>query len=123
MIWIFYLFLGITILTVVFGFILSGPGYDGPKSEHFDGKRFVNPNGLQAQNLIGVMKYGLFRNPEKWVKNYETDVRSESIPLVQESQVQISFVNINLNRFLIAYFWSYGVVYELLFLVFDEHAL
>ncbi len=93
MIWIFYLFLGITILTVVFGFILSGPGYDGPKSEHFDGKRFVNPNGLQAQNLIGVMKYGLFRKPEKWVKNYETDVRSESIPPVQESQVQISFVN------------------------------
>ena len=93
MIWILYFLIIVVVLTVVFGYALSGPGYKGPKSDHFDGNRFINPNGLEAQNLIGVLKYGLYRKPEKWKKNYETEVRSEPITTPGEGEVQISFVN------------------------------
>jgi len=93
MVWIFYFFLSLVILTVLFGYFLSGPRYKGPKSDHFDGTKFTNPNGLEAQDLIGVLKYGLYRKPEKWTKNYETDVREIPIPDLKENEVQISFVN------------------------------
>lgn len=93
MTWIGIGLLVIVLLTVVFGFVFSGPSYKGPKSDHFDGKKFSNPNGLAAQNLLGVLKYGIKRKPEEWVKNYETDVRTESIPIPQENEVQVSFVN------------------------------
>lgn len=93
MTWILSAILIIVLLTIIIGFVLSGPGYKGPKSDHFDGKIFSNPNGLAAQNLIGVMKYGITRKPEKWIKNYETAVRTDPIPTSNLNEVQISFVN------------------------------
>lgn len=93
MIYILYFILSFIGIVSLFGFFLSAPGYKGPSSNHFDGKRFINPNGLQAQNLIGVMKYGLFRKPEKWTKNYETDIRTTAIQIPALDEVQVSFVN------------------------------
>lgn len=93
MTWIGIIFLVVILLTVIFGYVLSGPGYAGSKTDHFDGKRFTNPNGLAAQNLWGVLKYGIYRKPERWTKDYETDIRIEAIPEPKQDEVQISFVN------------------------------
>jgi len=93
MIWIGVILIGLILLTIIFGLVLSGPGHDGERSDHFDGTRFKNPNNLEAQNFIGVLKYGLKRNPEKWIKNYETEVRTDPIPIPTDNSVQVSFVN------------------------------
>lgn len=91
--WILFVILLIFLLTTIIGFMLSGPTYKGPVSDHFDGKKFSSPSGLEAQNLIGVFKYFVKRKPEAWVKNYETDVRTEPIPSPKENEVQVTFVN------------------------------
>lgn len=93
MTWIGIILLAVVLLTVIFGFVLSGPGHEGGMTDHFDGKRFINPNGLAAQNLLGVLKFGIYRKPEKWIKDYETDTRTEAIPKPKQDEVQVSFVN------------------------------
>ena len=94
---ILYILLGVVLLfmaiTFVIGYILSGPAYQGPISEHFNGKTFVNPSGKQANGLSQVLKY--FREPriDKWIKNYETDVNTSPIPKPTAQEIQYTFVN------------------------------
>src|SRR3954469_7659987 len=48
------------------GFMLSGPRYTGPVSDHFDGKKFFTPRGRPAQGLTGVFKWMRNRKREPW---------------------------------------------------------
>ena len=90
------------LIVFLFGFFLSGPTYKGPKSDHFDGKKFINPSGLEANGFSSVLRYMRERKPEPYKFNYETFVRSEALPTrVEESQIKISFVNH--STFLIQY--------------------
>ncbi len=90
-------------LTVlIFGFYLSGPRYKGPKSDHFDGKKFLNPNGLDPNNFRKVLKYMRERRPEPYKFNYENYVRSERLSeRITEDKIKIIFVNH--STFLIQY--------------------
>lgn len=97
---ILYIFLGLAFtfvcLVVLIGFLLSGPKYKGPKTKHFDGKRFHNPSGRPANGFKEASKYlssGTAMRG-KWVKNYETSVRTEALPEKnQEGEILVSFVN------------------------------
>jgi L-ascorbate metabolism protein UlaG (beta-lactamase superfamily) len=80
-------------LTILIGFLLSGPAYSGPVTDHFNGKKFLNPSGLQAKGLENVLKYFQEKRTEKWFKNYETDIRKEPIPNPIDNQIQYTFVN------------------------------
>ena len=102
-------------LVFLFGYFLSGPNYKGPKSDHFNGKRFQNPSRRSAKGSSDGMKYMKERNPGPWKKNYETFVREETLPdRVAIDEVKITFVNH--STFLIQYgglniltdpIWSY----------------
>ena len=90
------------ILVFVIGFLLSGSSYKGPKSDHFNGKKFINPNGLQANGFASAMKYMRERKPEPYRFNYETFVRTEAIPeRLPKDDIKITFVNH--STFLIQY--------------------
>ncbi len=95
--WLYILLAGVAlffILVFAFGFLLSADGYDGPVSDHFDGKKFKNPNKLEAQNIGAVFKFLLNRKPEPWTENYERFVRSEPINANgPKDKVHIIFVN------------------------------
>jgi L-ascorbate metabolism protein UlaG (beta-lactamase superfamily) len=64
------LFLLIPVILVMLffgvGFVLSGPKYKGPVSDHFDGKKFFTPGGRAAQGLPGVIKWMRTRKHEPW---------------------------------------------------------
>jgi L-ascorbate metabolism protein UlaG (beta-lactamase superfamily) len=49
------------------GHLLSAPGYQGPKSDHFDGKKFINPGNAKAQSLGAVLKWIRTRQPGRWI--------------------------------------------------------
>ena len=55
---ILIIFLGIMFL----GWIFSAPVYRGPVSDHFDGKKFINPGGVEAKGFKDLMK---------WMRNRE----------------------------------------------------
>ena len=83
----------IILLVVVVGYALSSKGYRGPKSDHFDGKKFINLTGTPANGLPQVFKYLTTRKPETWERNYETYIREEPLIIPDSNGVQITFVN------------------------------
>jgi len=44
--------------------------YNGPKSDHFDGKVFFNPGGIKPRKLSEVLKWQLSGGKAKWPKEY-----------------------------------------------------
>jgi len=102
-------------LIFLVGYLLSGPRYQGPVSDHFDGKKFRNPSGREASGPSSGFKYMRERSPGPWKRNYETFVREEEIPeRVASNKVKVTFVNH--STFLIQYaglniltdpIWSY----------------
>src|SRR6478672_10076232 len=45
----------------LFHLFLSRRGYDGPASDHFDGRRFRNPDGSGPRGLLGLLRWRLGR--------------------------------------------------------------
>lgn len=39
--------------------------YDGPISDHFDGKRFFDPDGVPPKSLTDVLRWQLFSTARK----------------------------------------------------------
>lgn len=90
---IFIIIFAFILLVAIVGFLLSAKGYSGKPSEHFDGKKFINPSGVPANGLAQVFKYVTTRKPEPWKKNYETYVRDTPLQNPDANHVSITFVN------------------------------
>ena len=80
-------------MNFIVGYVLSEEGHKGPVTDHFDGKKFHNPDGRPAQNLDAVLKYAFVRKPEPYTENYETTVRQEPILPSPSQGTNITFVN------------------------------
>lgn len=95
MIWIFSV-LGLLIAGVVFAsYSLSAPGYTGPKTDNFDGSKFINRPGYQEKGFGDLLKWGLNRNPGPWTELIEEDVEFGSKPAdrITDSSQVITYVN------------------------------
>jgi L-ascorbate metabolism protein UlaG (beta-lactamase superfamily) len=55
------------LLVVVVGWALSGPRYTGPRSDHFDGARFLNRRLAPHSGFAAFMKWQRERHPTPWV--------------------------------------------------------
>lgn len=76
----------------IIGLLLSAPTYKGPKSDHFDGKRFINPKGIKAKGLPDVFKWMRERKQGKWTQR--RDIKPGPKPLPRyDNGVRITFVN------------------------------
>jgi len=83
----FFLVLGV-------GYLLSGPSYKGPVSDHFNGKRFRNPSGIPANGFGDVFKYARTRKPDP--VRFEKDAFIRKEPLSEsptDNDINIVFVN------------------------------
>jgi L-ascorbate metabolism protein UlaG (beta-lactamase superfamily) len=58
--------LAIPIVVIVTGILLSGPRYPGPKSDHFNGSRFINPHGVKAKGGRELLKWMINRKRGRW---------------------------------------------------------
>jgi L-ascorbate metabolism protein UlaG (beta-lactamase superfamily) len=76
----------------VVGILLSAPTYKGPKSDHFDGKRFINPKGAKAKGLPDLFKWVRERKQGKWTSDMTIKPGPKPLPRY-DNGVRITFVN------------------------------
>ncbi len=50
--------------------------YKGPKTDHFDGKVFFNPNGVKPRKLTEVVQWQLSGGKTKWPKTYPSPFKT-----------------------------------------------
>ena len=63
-------------------------------SDHFDGKKFFNPNGKSARGLAEVLRWKLNSRPEPWPDGALTPVQSADPPLnAGWGELRATFVN------------------------------
>lgn len=92
-IYILAFIVSILIFSVSIGCKISEKGYTGIKSEHFNGKKFFNPNGKKTNGLKEVFRFFRTRKPTKWAENYETYTRDTLIENNKTDSLKIIFVN------------------------------
>lgn len=86
------IFIIVQLVAVIVGYSISAPGHDGIESDHFDGKKFINPQGIKAKGLIDVVKWAFNRKPGKWT--IQDDINIGDPPLAKvDSGVHITFIN------------------------------
>ena len=61
----------------------KNPYYSGPVSDHFDGTRFFNPDGVEPGNARALLKWQLLNRRTKWPQRIE----SPFLPIVPEARV------------------------------------
>ena len=74
------------------GLWLSGPKYRGPVSDHFDGKKFINPGNVEAKGMKDVLKWMLNRQKGEW-KELKDMPYGEKPESRIDSGIRITFIN------------------------------
>lgn len=78
---------------------LSAPRYNGPVSDHFDGKQFFSPSGQSAKGPTDVLKWLAFRKRSRW--KLRAGRQNVPPPVKRSGAPRITFVNH--STFLIQY--------------------
>jgi L-ascorbate metabolism protein UlaG (beta-lactamase superfamily) len=78
----------------ILGWMFSKPGYEGPKSDHFNGAAFQNISEVPAKNLFDVMKWYLNRDQGPWEEIPESEVVFAQKPAAKVTDaLVITYVN------------------------------
>jgi L-ascorbate metabolism protein UlaG (beta-lactamase superfamily) len=76
----------------IIGTVISGPQYKGPVTDHFDGKKFTNPTGVEAKGLKDVLTWMTQRKRREWKE--QSDGVYGKRPLAHyKDGIRITFVN------------------------------
>ncbi|WP_316795114.1 MBL fold metallo-hydrolase [Pedobacter agri] len=79
--------------TMAYGISLSEKGYRGPMSRHFDGRKFLNPNGIKGTGFWNVLKWSFTRKKGVWKADYTDYAPKGKILDAHDHEVRILFVN------------------------------
>jgi L-ascorbate metabolism protein UlaG (beta-lactamase superfamily) len=71
----------------------GGPGYQGPRSEHFDGERFFNPAGPAGGSFKDFLRWQRTRNKQPWPSWIENRARPNLPAELASEQVALTFIN------------------------------
>ncbi len=66
--------------------------YSGPASDHFDGQRFFNPEGIAPSSLRDVLKWQLGGGKKKWPTRYPSPYADKPPARVTGGDLRVSFV-------------------------------
>ncbi|MDJ0612086.1 MAG: MBL fold metallo-hydrolase [Rhizobiaceae bacterium] len=67
--------------------------YNGPKSDHFDGKTFFNPNGIKPRRLSEVLKWQLSGGRAKWPAEYPSPFHdAKPADRVNSSNLEVTMI-------------------------------
>jgi len=81
--------LGITLM----GWFFSAPAYIGPVSDHFDGKKFINPGAVKAGGFKDVMKWMSKRDRGEWTEMKAAGYGAVPVAKVEGDTIVVTFVN------------------------------
>ncbi len=73
-------------------FLIAAPGYKGPKSDHFNGKKFGLPDQHKARSLFDIIKWGVSGDRGTWIEQDENNYNLQPKPFVDE-HFAVTFVN------------------------------
>jgi L-ascorbate metabolism protein UlaG (beta-lactamase superfamily) len=91
---ILFIILIILLGIMLMGWIFSAPVYHGPVSDHFDGKKFINPGGVKPASFKDLIKW--MRHREKGGEWKEiTDAKYGPAPAgrVEGDSIVVTFIN------------------------------
>lgn len=71
----------------------GGPGYDGPRSDHFDGTRFFNPNVAAGRSFRDFLRWQRTRQRTLWPEWVENRARPASPATLESGQIALTFIN------------------------------
>ena len=86
-------------LIIILYFSLQNSYYHGPKSNHFDGKKFFDPQTQYPNNFLDFLKWQFTRNKTAWPK--KIDLQRQDIPPQRVLNNKIRISNIGHFSFLI----------------------
>ncbi len=72
--------------------LLFRPLYHGPRSNHFDGKRFFNICHTRRSFWV-FMQWFLSRKPAQWPKHIDIDNQDIPMPRLSEDALEATFIN------------------------------
>ncbi len=77
------------------GWWTSAPGYSGPKTDHFNGSKFLNGEGYEEKGFSDLFKWMTSREPGEWTELGEDEVEYGEKPVsrVSDSTQVITFIN------------------------------
>ena len=83
------------VVAVIFalGFIFSGPVYNGPSSEHFDGKKFRNIWGVEANKGKDLWRWFRTREPGIWKAQMDLPYGPAPAARIDGDSLAVTFVN------------------------------
>jgi L-ascorbate metabolism protein UlaG (beta-lactamase superfamily) len=84
-----FIYLGIIFL----GWIFSAPVYRGPVSDHFDGKKFNNPGGVQPGGFKDLIKWMRHREKGEWKELRDEAYGPAPSERVDGDSMVVTFVN------------------------------
>ena len=84
--------LALPLIMMLVGMALSGPKYRGPLSDHFDGRRFINPQNVKAKGGLDVVKWMMNRNRGPWKEDLAENYGRHPLAHFKDG-IRITFVN------------------------------
>ena len=78
-------------LSFIVGFLVSAPKYKGPESDHFDGNKFYNLNGIEAKGFAEVFKWAMNRDKKEWKEI--NNIKFGDPPPDKVEDLRVTFIN------------------------------
>jgi L-ascorbate metabolism protein UlaG (beta-lactamase superfamily) len=79
--------------SMLLGWLFSTPGYRGPVSDHFDGKKFINPGGKKAAGFKELLKWAGNRERGEWKENPGAPYGPAPVSIVEGDSIVVTFIN------------------------------
>jgi L-ascorbate metabolism protein UlaG (beta-lactamase superfamily) len=70
----------------------AGPGWKGPRSDHFDGRRFFNPEGPESRGLVDFWRWKLGGGRIDWPASAGGLVEPQVAESVSPGEASVTFV-------------------------------
>jgi L-ascorbate metabolism protein UlaG (beta-lactamase superfamily) len=75
------------------GWIFSAPAYKGPVSDHFDGKKFINPGGVKPAGFKDLIKWAWNREKGEWKEMKDMAFGPAPAARIEGDSIVVTFVN------------------------------
>ncbi len=79
--------------SMLLGWIFSAPAYHGPVSDHFDGRKFNNPGGVQPAGFKDLIKWSRNRERGEWKELTEAESGPAPAEKIEGDSIMVTFVN------------------------------
>lgn len=93
LLWILAIIILLVSATFLVDYIISAPGYQGPKSDYFNGTTFKNISNVRARGLNDVVRWSFTGDPGEWQKISENEVEMRQPKIPEQGETAITFVN------------------------------